>query len=365
LNTQFIIENEREVDSPAILVYPAIVEQNIRLAIQLAGGPGMIRPHVKTHKMIEVSRMLIDAGILKFKCATIAEVEMLVMAGATDILLAYQPTLIKARRLIILANANPGISFGYLIDNELTVQELANYGMPVNTHPWIDINVGMNRTGVGPGKVLDLYRLCKSLPGFTPAGLHAYDGHIHETDTTIRYAAAASVYKETCALRDDILRTFDEQPVVVLGGTPCFPFYAAKPDVETSPGTFVFWDEGYRKMLPDMKFDVAAVLLTRVISIIDKHTICLDLGHKSVAPEGPLPRVYFPEHPEVKVLGQSEEHLVVEVADSSAHKPGDAWYGIPAHICPTIALYDRVQVVRNQCAVSSWKVVARDRMITV
>jgi D-serine deaminase-like pyridoxal phosphate-dependent protein len=118
-------------------------------------------------------------------------------------------------------------------------------------------------------------------------------------------------------------------------------------------------------MFPDMKFTIAALLLTRVISIIDSTTICLDLGHKSVAAESPLPRVMFPDHPEVRVLSQSEEHLVVQVGDSSRHKPGDTWLGVPHHICPTIALYDRVQVVEEGAVTKNWKVVARDRTITV
>jgi D-serine deaminase-like pyridoxal phosphate-dependent protein len=365
LNPEYIVTNIDEVDSPAILVYPELVKTNIRLAIEMAGGPERLRPHVKTHKLAEVTQLQMEAGIKKFKCATIAEAEMLAAAGAEDILLAYQPTTVKARRIVKLATAYPNITFGYLLDNEYSAASLQNILNLPNIRPWLDINVGMNRTGIKPFQATELYRFCRRIPALNPAGLHAYDGHIHETDVALRAEQTSAIYNAVMDLKNTLKDAFAEELPVVIGGTPGFPYYATQPDVDTSPGTFVFWDEGYTTMFPDMKFVVAALLLTRVISIIDETTICLDLGHKSVAAESPLPRVLFPDYPDVRVIGQSEEHLVVRVADSTAHKPGDVWFGIPHHICPTVALYDMVYVVEAAKVTASWKVVARDRMITI
>jgi len=85
------VANVREVPSPALLVYPERVEENIRRMLQIASGPTRLRPHVKTHKLSEIVRMQMAHGISKFKCATIAEVEMTASCGAQDVLLAYQP----------------------------------------------------------------------------------------------------------------------------------------------------------------------------------------------------------------------------------------------------------------------------------
>lgn len=103
-----------------------------------------------------------------------------------------------------------------------------------------------------------------------------------------------------------------------MGGTPTFPMYAKRKDCECSPGTFVFWDWGYGNAYPDMPFKVAALLITRVISVLDEHHVCVDLGYKAVASESPLPRVFFLNHPEAKPISQSEEHLVLEVPGQSA-----------------------------------------------
>lgn len=116
-------------------------------------------------------------------------------------------------------------------------------------------------------------------------------------------------------------------------------------------------------MLQDLPFEYAALVISRVISIIDKHHICIDLGYKSVAAESPLPRVYFLNVPEAKPLAQSEEHFVLEVPDSCKYAIGDVFYGIPKHICPTVALYEKAYVIENGEVKTTWNVIARNRSI--
>ena len=107
------------------------------------------------------------------------------------------------------------------------------------------------------------------------------------------------------------------------------------------------------------------MVISRVISVVDENTICTDLGHKSVAAENPLPRVHFLNAEDAEPIGQSEEHFVVKVSDTTIYKVGDVLYGVPVHICPTVALYDQAVVVENNKAVDEWSVIARDRKITV
>ena len=89
------------------------------------------------------------------------------------------------------------------------------------------------------------------------------------------------------------------------------------------------------------------------------------MGHKAVAAENPLPRVHFLNAPNAEPIGQSEEHLVVKVPDATKYKVGDVWYGVPVHICPTVALYDTAIVVNDHKVIGEWEVVARKRKITI
>src|SRR5262245_9213772 len=86
------VGNVAEVDSPALLVYPDRIEENIRRMIAMVDGKReRLRPHIKTHKMADIVRMQMEQGINKCKCATIAEAEMAAQCGVADVLIAYQP----------------------------------------------------------------------------------------------------------------------------------------------------------------------------------------------------------------------------------------------------------------------------------
>ena len=110
------IKNVAELDSPALVIFPDRVKQNIKTAINMVGDINRLRPHVKTHKSPDVSKLMIDAGITKFKCATIAEAEMLGQCGAKDVVLAYQPFGPKLNRFIEVIKKYPSTLYSCLTD---------------------------------------------------------------------------------------------------------------------------------------------------------------------------------------------------------------------------------------------------------
>ncbi|MEZ4775596.1 MAG: D-TA family PLP-dependent enzyme [Bacteroidia bacterium] len=362
------ISNADQVDTPALLIYEDRLRANIAEAIRIAGGTSRLRPHVKTHKMAEVVRMHVELGIRKFKCATIAEAEMLARSGADDVLVAHQPTGPKIQRIIALIKQYPAVRFSTIVDNDLTAKAIsgvcgqADVVLPL----YIDLDLGMHRTGIAPGtESLALYQLLAMLPGVSPAGLHAYDGHIRDSDFAVRKAKSDAAFQSVSDMAAAIRGAGGHVPAIIAGGSPTFPVHALRSDVELSPGTYVFWDAGYASMLPDMNFLPAALVLTRVISKPGKDLVCLDLGHKSIAAENPHPRVSLQGIRIDAFTGHSEEHLVVQTPDAEGLKPGDCLYGIPLHICPTVALYQEAWVVNDGVAKGCWKVVARDRKIGV
>ena len=362
--TWYEVQNADEIASPALLIYPDRVAANIRSAIQIAGHPAggsveRLWPHVKTHKMRAVTDLLLAEGIRSFKCATGKEARMLAEAGAADVLLAYPLVGPAVTRLAELRAEFPAVQFSCLIDAATSAQRVSDTFPSNPLDVYIDLNVGMNRTGIKPADALLLYQFCQTLPGIRVVGLHAYDGHIRDTDLTLRAQHTDMTFALADGVRKAISGSGGSALPLIMGGTPSFSMHARRPDVTLSPGTFVFWDAGYAQALPDLPFVIAAVLLMRVISLIDEQTLCLDLGHKSVAAENPLPRVVFLNQPDAVPIGQSEEHLVVRVADAHQHPPGTVWYGVPIHICPTVNLYDSVSVVVDNQSVDTWPVTAR------
>jgi D-threonine aldolase len=361
------VANADEIASPALLVYLDRMDDNIRDMIAVAGGVERLRPHVKTHKLPEVIRRQLVLGIHRYKCATIAEAEMLAECGCPDVLLAYQPVGPNITRLCELAVRYPGTVFSAVVDDESIVRRLSEafsaIGRAIDL--LVDLDIGMHRSGIVPGEAAALYALIASLPGTRPGGLHAYDGHIRDADLAARTAASDLAFEPVSRLSDDLLRVGFAVPHMVIGGTPTFPVHARRTGVELSPGTCIFWDAGYGSQLPDLPFRPAALVLTRVVSRPGTNRLCLDLGHKAIAAENPHPRVQLLNVPDATPVIHSEEHLVIETPHAACFAVGDACYGIPWHICPTVALYGAAVVVDDHRATGSWRVVARERALTV
>jgi D-threonine aldolase len=367
-NSKYQIENIDQLDTPALVVYPDRVKQNIALAIKMVGDVQRLRPHIKTHKSPNVSKMMLAAGITKFKCATIAEAEMLGMCEAPDVVLAYQPTGPKLQRFINVVKKYPKTQYACLTDNLATAQAQADafHAHQLEIPVFIDLNVGQNRTGIAPDKTaFDLYEACLKMKGIKVLGFQAYDGHLRDRDIKDRTKNCHAAFKKVEAQKAKILRGGYAEPIIIAGGSPTFPIHAKRKEVECSPGTFIYWDKGYSDLCPEQPFSPAALLVTRVISLPDATKLCLDLGHKSVASENEITkRVTFLNAPELIPIGQSEEHLVVEAGKNHTYKVGDVLYGVPYHICPTVALYERVVTIENGQAIGEWQTIARDRCIS-
>ena len=332
-------------------------------------GVQWLRPHVKTNKSIEPSLYMVMAGINKFKCATIAEAEMLAMCAAKDVLLAYQPVGPRLQRFVELIKQYPNTKFSCLIDNMEAAKQMDevfasnNLRVPV----YIDLNVGMNRTGIVPGsEAITLYKDCVTLKGIEPIGLHVYDGHIRDADLQKRKIDCDEAFATVEKMKNELVESGLPEPIVVAGGSPTFAIHCKRKNVECSPGTFIYWDQGYVELCPDQPFEPAALVITRVISKPEPAKLCLDLGYKSIASENELSkRVRFLNAPELKPIGHSEEHLVVETKNNHEYKIGDVLFGLPIHICPTVALHQTAYIVENGNISGEWKVVARDRKISL
>lgn len=365
---RYKIENIDELDSPALVVYPQRVKENIDALKSMVDDPQRLRPHIKTNKTKEATQLMMAAGINKFKCATIAEAEMLAMCETPDVLLAYQPVGPKLQRFLDLTQQYPATQFACLVDNIASAMAIATVFSNVGaTLPvYIDLNVGQNRTGIVPGEgAIALYNYSAQATGLFVAGLHAYDGHIRGT-LEERTAVCNEAFAQVEKMKQSLQAMGYSDVTIVAGGSPSFPIHAKRKEVECSPGTFIFWDKGYTDQCPEQPFRIAALVVTRVVSLPTATQICIDLGHKSIAAENELTkRVFFPQAPHLKPVSQSEEHLVLEAGAGHSFKPGDVLYGIPQHICPTVALYERAYTVEDGKVSGEWRIVARDRKISL
>lgn len=364
----YAISNADAIGTPALLVYPDRIAQNLQTMIAMAGDVSRLRPHVKTHKLPQVIALKRAAGIHKFKVSTIAEAEMTAAAGGEDILLAYQPVGPNVARLVALMRRFPDTRFSTLVDDPDNLAAISRVAVAENAMItlYVDLNVGMNRTGIVPGAAAAaLYRALCRAPGITAGGLHAYDGHLRNADTQALSRAVDAAFAPVWQLRDQMLAEQLPVPRTIASGTPTFALLARQPGVEVGAGTTVMWDFGQAEVCPDHHFLNAAMLMARVISKPTPDRLCLDLGHKAVASEMPHPRVRLMGLEDATAVTHSEEHLVLQTPRAQDYRVGDVVYGIPRHICPTMALHSDVWAVHAGVADAVWPVVARARKLTV
>jgi D-serine deaminase-like pyridoxal phosphate-dependent protein len=362
-----------DLPSPALLFYRDLIQANIDHAVKMVGDPSRLRPHVKTHKTREIARMQKAAGITKHKCATIAEAELLAMAGIDDVLLAYPIVGPNCKRVAALVAKYPTLRLSVLADHPATLGPLAEAVRSVGKTVTVllDIDVGQHRTGIAVGpEATALYERIAATPGLVPGGLHAYDGHNHQETLADRTAAAQAGLAPVLEMRKALLARGFPVPRLVVGGTPTYPVYAGWKDLdlECSPGTCSLYDAGYGSRFAEMAdgFTPAAVLLTRVVSRPTATRVTFDLGTKAIASD-PLmaKRVHLLNVPAYEIVGHNEEHLIIETPDAAKFTPGDLALALPWHVCPTVALHRQAVVVAGGKMIESWDIIGRDRKLTV
>lgn len=366
-------EESNSLITPALVYYRDVIKENIARAISVAGGPEHLWPHVKSHKMEQMVRLQMDFGITHFKCATIAEAEMAAQCGAGDVLLAYPLVGPNIERFLQLTTAFPDVRFWAIGDDAEQIRLLgkvfAGEGMTANL--LIDVNLGMNRTGVAKDQVETFYQECATIDGIYVKGLHCYDGHRTEQDFEKRKQKTVESETAIKNICEHLNAGGYSCKTLVLGGSSSFPCYKdfpkTHPESYFSPGTLFVNDYGYTKKFPDLAFTPGAAVLTRVISCPAKGHFTLDLGYKGIAsdPEGARGIIAGMDH--VTELFQSEEHWAFAMETGFEHlcpKVGDELFVVPTHICPTSALYPSVPVVEDGHLCTTWQVTARNRKIT-
>jgi D-serine deaminase-like pyridoxal phosphate-dependent protein len=350
------IANPGKLLTPCLLLFRDRFENNMRKMGELLNsidprfGFQSLWPHVKTHKSLWVAQQQIQAGILSFK-TTPNEVAMLIDAGAQTIFISYPLVLTEAMRIAKLARENRQIRFIVQAAHPTHVEHLlkAAEEHDIEWPYFIDLDVGMHRTGICPEKALDFFRSVRRSDRFEFAGFHGYDGHNASPELDERRRTS----EESVELLITSFRAFDKEnirvPNIVMGGTPSFLTdleCLARVDLDTelivSPGTWVLFDTLYLEILGDM-FDVAACILSQVMDRAEETTATLNLGYKRWAVDQGAIEGFSVEG--MRALRWSEEHTVVSVPPGAGVNIGDYVLIAPRHVCSTINLWEDLSVV--------------------
>ena len=352
-DANFRLAEVARILTPALLIDRDAVRHNIDTTLRLLDGDAnRWRPHVKTAKLGYVMRMMVDAGVRQFKCATSLELLVACQAGARDVLVAYPLIGANAERVRQIAEQHQQVKISVLVENELQAEQWR--GAPVSL--FIDVNPGMNRTGLPEDRIDAILALAQSIVslGLRFRGLHYYDGHLSKYPTPERCTHAHRGYDQLVRIADSLAMIDVEIPEVITAGTPAFPcslayrrFSEAPFLHRVSPGTVVYCDStAIAQLPPEYGYLPAAAVATRVVSHPTKGMITCDAGHKTVSADAGVPTCVVLGHPELEPLTPSEEHLPIRITGAGALPAvGEVLYLVPRHVCPTVNNFDDALIV--------------------
>jgi len=368
-DSRYRVTGTENVMTPALVIYPEVVASNIERTLHLLGGDAnRWRPHIKTAKLAYTLSMLIERGVRTFKCATSLELLVACRSGAVDVLVAYPAVGANALRVREIAEQFPEVCVSALAENEEQVQQWKGSSVGV----FVDINPGMNRTGVEPSDPDSIIKLVRAIvdAGLEFRGLHYYDGQYGGMEEHERTAAARAGYDRLLQLASNVGSSGFGVPEVVTAGTPTFPSSIAYKGFQgnnfihrVSPGTVVYSDATSLAQLPhEYGYAPAVLVATRVVSHPHKGIFTCDAGHKAVSADAGVPTCVVVGHAELTPLGPSEEHLPLQSStEKKGPQVGEVLYLLPRHICPTVNNFDEALVVRAGKIESVEKVSARGR----
>ncbi len=356
-----------DVETPALLLHHDVMERNLEHMANRAKKLGVaLRPHIKTHKCLELGRRQQAHGAQGITVSTLFEAQAFARDGFRDLTWAFplDPTHIPHVHRI----AENGITLRVILDDLDTAKALAGSGL----HVWLKVDCGYHRAGVDPASryALEVARELGAERGLIFDGILSHSGHAYRTRNREEAAQIAEQERQVMTWFGDLLRK-DGLPVrgVSVGSTPAMAAVKSLTGVtEARPGNYIFYDRTMVLIGCCGPQDVAVSVLATVVShqpgaahfVVDAGALSLskDLGPAHLGLETAFGEVKG--HPELTVASVSQEHGLIRAAAPAAiegkFKVGQQVEIIPNHSCLTEAHFDEYVVIEGGRVMDRWHI---------
>jgi D-serine deaminase-like pyridoxal phosphate-dependent protein len=348
-----------ELASPALVVDLARFEANVAAADQWFSGTGkLIRPHVKTHRTPALALRQLTSAAAGLTCATVGEAEIMVQAGAGDILIANE--VVDRGKLGRIATLAHQAQVCVAADSPEAVTALADAARSAGSTVavLVDVDVGLGRCGVaGPEAATALGAMVERTTGLRLAGLMGYEGRRRPGDPG-RAAVIERAYASLAEVKESFERSGLPAGIVSAAGTSTLREALADPVItEIQAGTYALMESNIDGL--GLPFQPALCIVATVISRTADRAV-LDVGRKSVAGDYGPPR---PLVREAEVAAFNEEHTTLryDLAAGPVPELGQRVVLRPEHVRLTFNLHDVVWLAYQDGSVERARVSARGR----
>ena len=350
------------VDTPAPIVLVDVMQDNIDRMQGFAAQHDLdVRPHVKTHKCVEIGRRQVEAGAVGITAGNVGEAEVFAAAGFDDIFLAYPvwPAGTKGTRIRRLAETTR-LRVG--VDNVAAVEALADAmgGEPERLQVVVEVDCGARRSGAPPEVAGDL-ALAARKRGLVPVGVFTYPGHGSSGQDARKRAAQDQQAALTTAVRS-LAGVGVTAEVVSAGSTPTIEFSTSSLITEIRPGEYVFCDRDNTRLGACSEDQIALFVAATVVSDWVPDQVILDVGTKALGREGSLERGYGGVAGTDEVLAKINEYHGFLALSAGEFRPsvGTVVPVVPNHVCPVVINFEELVVTDSAgTSLQRWPVDAR------
>jgi D-serine deaminase-like pyridoxal phosphate-dependent protein len=353
---------EERIDTPVPIVILEAVQQNVSRMQEFANARGLdLRPHVKTHKCVEIGRLQRDAGAAGITAGTIREAEVFATAGFTDIFIAY-PVWAAGSKPARIRHLSESVRLRVGADGTAAIDRLADCvrGASSRLDVVVEVDCGAHRSGVRPELAGELAAYAATV-GLNPVGVYTYPGHGGSSFDARRTAADEQLAALETAVQS-LKASGVEALVVSAGSTPTVEFSDRPPITEIRPGEYVFNDLDNLRLGACAEDQVALFLAATVVSATMPDHVIVDAGTKALGREGSPAKGYGQATGvgDGRLLKLNEYHGFLAVDGVDRPAVGTILPVIPNHVCPVVNNFDELIVTdATGSSLERWAVAAR------
>ncbi len=357
----------RQIDTPALLIAEPRLQNNLRAMQRLAGQNKVrLRPHIKTHKSVELARRQLAAGARGVTVAKLSEAEVMLNAGINDIFIANQITQPrKIKKLKALAERGHIIvGLGHPAQIGLLSAEFSGAQKPLNVR--LEIDSGLRRCGVPANAALiELAREVQRRSWLNLEGIFTHAGQVYGVHDRARAEQIGQAEGQIMAHAKALLvKQGISIQTVSVGSTPTVPFSAQNPDVnEIRPGNYLFNDAMQMHIHQTPMESCSLFVLSTVISRPAADRLIIDAGSKALHTDGQSLTGRFGLVLDVDgaVERLSEEHGILTINPQEDITIGQPLLIIPNHACAVVNLFDYYWLVEENLQLSKTAISARGK----
>ncbi len=364
------------ISTPSLILDIQRVRRNAeRISSKAKDLDVRLRPHIKTHKCIEVARLQTAHQNGAITVSTLAEARAFASNGFSDI--TYAVPIERGKFANVIEILRSGVTLNLLTDNADTAKQLdeAAGRAGVKFDVFVKIDCGTHRVGVEPNtdEAIEIPRQLSDAKNLNFAGILTHAGHSYDVKTVDEIKVVARHERDVMIAHAAKLRGLGiEVPTVSIGSTPTINHIDHLDGIdEVRPGNYIFFDN-YQATLGSCSFDDTALTVlaavvhrdeTRRKLVIDAGGIAMskDRGPVGLDPTCGYGRVLDLEGNDtgLRLDSLSQEHGVIHAHDDtvfSRFKVGDRVRILANHSCMTAAQHSHYNVFENGSIVDRWMI---------